>query len=60
MNEIWNGDIIAEEWKTGMIVPLYKKGTRDKAESFRGIFLMDSGCKIFAEVSRNRLRDYLA
>lgn len=44
-----------EEWKNGVIVPVYKKGNKKKVENYRGIALIDMACKIYAEVLRNRL-----
>ena len=37
------------------MAPLYKKGDRDQAENYRGITLMDTGYKIFAEIMRKRI-----
>lgn len=38
---------------------IFKKGERDKAKNYRGISLMDSGYKLYADILRRRLDDYL-
>lgn len=59
INGIWNGEELSEEWKTGIIVPIYQKGKKDKAENYREISLLDSGYKIYGEVMRRRLEEDL-
>ena len=43
------------EWKGGIIKPIYKKGCREDEGNYRGITLIDSGYKIYAERLRKRL-----
>ena len=35
VRQIWEEERIPEEWKETIIVPVYKKGDRDKCENFR-------------------------
>lgn len=56
--EVWDGNGIQEEWKGGnggIIKPIYKKGCKEDEGNYRGITLMDSGYKIYAEWLRRRL-----
>ena len=39
VRQIWEEERIPEEWKETIIVPIYKKGDRDKCENYRGIAL---------------------
>lgn len=55
VNEVWKGNGWPEEWKTGLIVPLVKKGEGEKIEEYRGITLMPVSYKVYAEVLRKRL-----
>lgn len=57
INGIWRGDKVPEEWKIGTVKPIFKKGKRNEVENYRGITLMDTGYKIYAEVLRKRLED---
>ncbi|XP_025829084.1 uncharacterized protein LOC112904077 [Agrilus planipennis] len=60
LNKIWNGDEdLPEEWKMGIIKPIFKKGDRHKPENYRGITLMNTGYKIYAEILRKRLEKEL-
>ena len=54
-NEIGRLRRLPKQWKEGIIAPLHKKGDRDQAENYRGITLMDTGYKIFAEIMRKRI-----
>lgn len=46
VNGIWKGGGLPEEWKGGIITPIYKKGDGSKTENYRGITLMDTGYKM--------------
>lgn len=59
LNEIWNGNGFPEEWKTGDIVPIFKKGEKDEVKNYRGITLMDTGYKIYAEIVKMKLEKQL-
>lgn len=52
---IWNGEDVPDDWKMASIVPLYKKGDRNMAGNYRGISLLPSAYKIYAEILRGRL-----
>jgi hypothetical protein len=36
VRQIWEEERIPEEWKETVIVPLYKKRSRDRCENYRG------------------------
>lgn len=42
-----------EEWRDGIIVPVYKKGDKKKVEKYRPITLLDTGYKIYASKYNN-------
>ena len=50
------------EWedciKVGLVVPLFKKGERNKINKYRGVCLLTIGSRILAKVLANRLRDW--
>lgn len=55
IKKIWSGEGIPEDWKTGIIVPLHKKGDINQAKNYRGITLLSTAYKIYTEVLRRRL-----
>ena len=59
LNEIWKGGEIPDEWKTGTIRPIHKKGDKKEVGNYRGIMLMDTSYKIYAEIVRKRLEKEL-
>lgn len=54
---MWKEEIIPEEWRISVVVPVYKKGDQEKAENYRGISLLCTGYKIYAEILRERLEE---
>ncbi|XP_011632013.1 uncharacterized protein LOC105423797 [Pogonomyrmex barbatus] len=54
---IWKGGGIPEDWRKSIIATIYKKGDTEKMENYRGISLLCTTYKIYAEVLRKRLED---
>lgn len=46
---------IPNDWRTSIIITLYKRGDKEITSNYRGIFLLCSAYKIYAEVVRNRI-----
>ena len=55
MKRVWQGDGLPDEWKIGLIVPLYKKGDLNDTGNYRGLSLLPTAYKIYTELLRNRL-----
>ena len=53
--KIAKGGEIPEGWKVGQVISIDKKGEKNKAENYRGITLMHTDYKIYAEVLEERL-----
>ena len=47
---MWGEERIPDEWKETIIVPIYKKGDRDKCENYRGITLGNAAYKVLANI----------
>jgi sorting nexin-29 len=47
-----------DDWKVGLIVPLFKKGNKMKCENYRGIILLNVAYKILSSIILERLKEY--
>ncbi|XP_051169309.1 uncharacterized protein LOC127286774 [Leptopilina boulardi] len=54
---VWKGEGLPEEWRTGLIIPIRKKGEGVKVEEYRGVSLLPVAYKVYAEVVRRRLEE---
>lgn len=55
MRKIWEEGNMPEDWKKSILVPLYKRGDKEKMENYRGISLLCSAYKVHAELLRRKL-----
>lgn len=47
---------MSEEWNKGMIYPIFKKGEKSDVKNYRGIILMDTAYKIYANILNEKLK----
>ncbi|XP_025419018.1 uncharacterized protein LOC112689494 [Sipha flava] len=57
IQQIWTKEKIPKEWNE-LICPIFKKGSRNKVENYRGITLLNSGYKILSLIILKRLQIY--
>lgn len=57
LRQIWKEGYIPKDWRISIIVPLYKREDSNIASNYRGISLLCSAYKIYAEILRNRLNE---
>lgn len=55
IKQVWREGELPLDWKTGIIVPIFKKGNQEVEENYRDIALLCTAYKIYAEIVRNRL-----
>lgn len=48
INQICKSEKIPEEWKTAMICPIHKKGSRQDCNNYRSIALLNVAYKVFS------------
>ena len=54
-NKIYETGHFPDSWSEGYVIPLYKKGSINDVENYRGITLLSNVCKLFTRVLNNRL-----
>lgn len=55
IRRVWKEGEMPEDWKESIIVPLYKRGEVEKVGNYRGISLLCTAYKLYAEILRHRL-----
>ena len=59
-NTVWQSEMIQSDWKTGLLVPVYKrKGSKAECNNYRGITLLSVPGKLFAMLLLKRATKYL-
>ncbi|KAJ4430976.1 hypothetical protein ANN_19569 [Periplaneta americana] len=56
---IWEKEIVPEQWKESIIVPIFKKGDKTSCGNFRGISLLLTSYKILSNIILRRLTPYV-
>ena len=51
--------LLPEEWKVGQVVPIFKKGKKDRASNYRPVSLTSVICKVMESVVRDQLLEHL-
>lgn len=59
MKEVWRKEDIPKDWKTSVVVPIFKKGNAEEVGNYRGIGIQCSAYKIYAELLRRRVEEVL-
>ena len=50
---------LISEWKETIIVPIHKRGDRDKCENYRGIALGNAAYKILSNIILEKIKPYI-
>ena len=51
--------ILPQDWKTGHITPIYKKGNKTKVNNYRPVCLTSIVIKVFESIIRDTMSKYL-
>ncbi|CAK1604104.1 unnamed protein product [Parnassius mnemosyne] len=57
--QIWNNENMPDNWNTSVICPLHKKGDILNCNNYRGISLLNTSYKFFANMLFNKLKPYV-
>lgn len=52
----WDSGEVPLDWRTGVVVPVYKKGDKMECSNYRGISLLSLPGKIYAKVLESKVR----
>jgi hypothetical protein len=58
-NNIVDKSQMPQEWETGIVINIHKKGSKSKCENYRGITLLPTANKLFTNIIKNKLNAYL-
>jgi len=58
ISKIWRDEKMPDDWKVGLIVPLFKKRDKMKCENYREITLLNVAYKILSSIILERLTAY--
>ena len=53
---IWHEKEVPEDWKSQLLIPLHKKGSRTICDNYRGIALLSTPSKVFTKAILNRVK----
>jgi len=59
VRQIWEEERIPEKWKETIVVPIYKKGERDRCENYRGIALVNAAYQLLANIILEEIKPYI-
>jgi len=59
VRQICKEERITEEWKETIIVPIHKRGDRDRCENYRGIALGNTAYKILSNIILGKIKPYI-
>ena len=59
VRQIWEEGRIPEEWKETILVPIHKRGDRDRCDNYRGIALENAAYKILSNIIIGKIKPYI-
>lgn len=52
---IWTEEVLPEEWKGGILIPIFKAGSKSNVDNYRGIALLNITSKVLTKIINNRI-----
>jgi len=59
VRQVWEEERIPDKWKETIIVPIHKRGYRDRCETYRGIALGNAAYKILLNIILGKIKPYI-
>jgi hypothetical protein len=57
---IWNKEVLSQQWKESIIVPIYEKCDKTDCNNYQGISLLSTAHKILSNILLARLTPYVS
>lgn len=54
--KVWNEEVVPEDWRTSLIVPVYKTGDKQDCSNYRGITLLSTAMKLYEKILDRKIR----
>ncbi|KAK9304979.1 hypothetical protein QLX08_003835 [Tetragonisca angustula] len=55
INKVWRGEGLPEEWRMGVIQPIFKKGQKKEVRNYHEVILLNTAYKIYASILNDKL-----
>jgi len=55
-NKIIDKNQMPQEWGTGMVINIHKKGTKSKCKNYKGITLLPTAYKLFTNIIKKQTK----
>nr|CAH7758698.1 unnamed protein product [Callosobruchus chinensis] len=59
LNKAWEEKQVPDDWKIGIIIPIYKKGDSMDCNNYRGITLLSVPSKVYERLLDKKLREHI-
>jgi hypothetical protein len=59
ISAMWNKEVLPQQWKESIIVPIHKKGDKTDCNNYRGISLLSTAHKILSNILLVMLTPYV-
>jgi hypothetical protein len=58
LSHIWQSRRIPKDWEVGLVINVHKKGNANNCGNYRGVTLLSTASKLYANILRNKLNKY--
>ena len=55
---VWDSGRMPDQWREGIIAPIWKSGDKTDVRNYRGICLQSVAAKVYSNILKNRLRGW--
>jgi hypothetical protein len=56
INSVWNKEELPDQWKTSIIIPVYKKSNKTDSSNYQGISLLPTSYKVLTSIILSKFK----